>query len=119
MSNRTKTWVWGLGAGAAAALLDVALIAAVDRAASPWVLLEAGLFWTTAGLLVVASDLGLRPVAHGLVATLLLGLPWYVLGSFAAGTPAHLPPLIIQGLVFGVGFGLVRRRVHESVPKTT
>lgn len=114
MSTHARTWMWGLGAGAAAAALDVALIAAVDRSASAWVLLEAGLFWTTAGLVVVASDLGLRPLLHGVVATFLLSLPWYVLESVAAGHPAHLPPLVVQGLIFGLLFGVARGRARSA-----
>lgn len=114
MSERARVWLGGLLAGAVAAGLDVSLIAVVDASASRYVLLEAGLFWTTAGLIVVALDLGLGWLAHGLVATLLLCLPWFVLESFAAGHPEHLPPLVVQSLVFGASFGRVRRALTSA-----
>ncbi|MFO0668650.1 MAG: hypothetical protein U0235_03335 [Polyangiaceae bacterium] len=109
MSTAAELWVRGVGAGAVAAALDVGLIVAVEPHASRWVLLEAGLFWTAAGLVVVAADFGLGWLAHGLVTTVLLAAPWIVAESFAVGHPAHFVPLVVQSLVFGTMFARVRR----------
>jgi hypothetical protein len=105
---------YGVAAGAAAALADGLLIAVADPAATAWIIAQAALFWATAGLAVVISDSGLGDVAHGVVGTLLLSLPWYVALALAPGRPEMLPPLVVMGIVFGAGFGLARRRVRRS-----
>lgn len=109
-----ELWIWGLGAGAVAGALDVALILAVDPRVSHWVLLEAALFWMTAGGVVVASETGFGRYVHGVAVTVLLNLPWYVVESFAAGHPEHLPPLILMSVVFGLGFGWARGHAGAS-----
>lgn len=120
MTNLTNTgsmWRWGIGAGAVAALLDVSLILAVDESSSKWVLLEAALFWTTAGWAVVASNSGLGRFGHGVLATVILSLPWYVVTSFAAGHPEHLAPLLVMGILFGLGFGWARGRALQATSR--
>lgn len=114
MTTIKRVWGWGLGAGAVAAALDVSLIMAVEPAISLWVPLEAALFWTAAGWAAVASTTGLGRFGHGVLATVLLNLPWYVLESFAAGHPEHLAPLVIMSVVFGLGFGWARGRATEA-----
>jgi hypothetical protein len=114
-----RAWSFGLLAGSVAALLDIGLIAVVDPAVSAWVLIEAGLFWAGAGWLVVASHTGLPHFRHGIVTTVILNLPWYVLESFAAGHPKHLPPLMLMSVVFGLGFGFARRWVFRGVPSSS
>lgn len=109
-----KAWSLGLLAGAIAASLDILLIITVEQTPSRWVLLESGLFWTVTGWLVVASHSGLSHLRHGVVTTVLINLPWYVLLSFAAGTPEHLPPLMMMSLVFGLGFGWTRSKVFGA-----
>jgi len=109
-----KKWAWGLGAGFVAAATDAALILTVDGAASPWVVLEALLFWTTGGWFVVASETGLGRYTHGIVATVLLNLPWYLVEAFASGHPEHFPPLLGMSVVFGTGFGWARGRASSE-----
>lgn len=106
-------WRWGIGAGAVAALLDVSLILAVEGSSSKWVLIEAALFWTITGWAVVASNSGLGRFGHGVLATVLLSLPWYVISSFAAGHPEHLAPMVVMGILFGFGFGWARGRAVQ------
>jgi hypothetical protein len=109
----------GLGVGALAGAADVALILAVDSAATTWVMLEGCLFWTVAGWVVVASESGLGRYAHGIVVTVLLNLPWYVLLGPASGKPEHVPPLIVMSIIFGAIFGWARgsaRPVATSGP---
>ncbi|WP_437969182.1 hypothetical protein WMF04_07765 [Sorangium sp. So ce260] len=114
MSNATKTWSVGLGVGALAGAADISLIVAVDPAATGWVLLESFLFWTVAGWVVVASESGLGRYGHGILVTMLLNLPWYVLLGPAAGQPAHVPPLLLMSVVFGSAFGWARGRALAS-----
>jgi hypothetical protein len=114
-----RAWSFGLLAGSVAALLDIGLIAVVEPALSAWVLIEAGLFWAGAGRVVVASQTGLPHIRHGVLTTVILNLPWYVLASFAAGHPEHLPPLMLMSVVFGVGFGFARRWVFREAPSSS
>lgn len=100
----------GFLAGSLAGLLDVLLIVAVDPRASSWVALASYLFWASAGLAVVASDSGLGSRTHGVLGTIVLNLPWYVTFGPAAGTPAHVLPLVAMSVVFGLGFGAVHAR---------
>lgn len=113
-----RRWLHGLGAGLVAGVIDAGLIRAVEPGGSPWVLAEALLFWTTAGWAVVASESGLGSLAHGVVATLLLNLPWFVLLGPAAGKPLHLPPLIAMSALFGAGFGWAHRRARAAPSPT-
>jgi hypothetical protein len=115
MTTIKYAWRWGIGAGAVAAILDVSLILAVDPSISRWVLLEAALFWMTAGWAVVASDSGLGRFGHGVLATVLLNLPWYVVESFASGHPEHLPPLVAMSILFGLGFGWAKGRALQAL----
>ena len=119
MPNIKRVWRWGLAAGMVAAALDLSLILAVEPSISVWVLLEAALFWTTAGWAVVASDTGLSRLAHGVLATVLLNLPWYVLESFAAGHPEHFPPLLVMSVVFGLGFGWAKGQAGGGAAQST
>jgi hypothetical protein len=116
MTDPRRTWTWGLGAGLVAAALDVALILAVDPAVPRWTLLEAGAFWAVAGWVVVASTSGLGWWGHGMLVTVLLNLPWYLVEGPAAGHPEHVPPLAIMSLVFGVAFGWARRCALQGRP---
>jgi hypothetical protein len=108
-----KVWTWGLGAGAIAAALDLTLILLVDAGVSRWVLLEAASFWVVAGWVVVSSETGLGRYAHGIVTTVLLNLPWYVVEAFASGHPEHFPPLVGMSIVFGAGFAWARGRARS------
>jgi hypothetical protein len=100
---------YGFIAGGLAAAADAILIAVADPAATGWAVVQAVLFWATAGLAVVLSESGLSDMAHGIAGTLLLSLPWYANLALAPGRPEMLPPLVAMGLVFGAGFGLIRR----------
>jgi hypothetical protein len=112
--NDRRRIAYGLAAGALAAAADGLLIAVADPGATGWVIAQAMLFWATAGLAVVISESGLGDVAHGILGTLLLSLPWYVALALAPGRPEMLPPLLVMGVAFGAGFGLARRRVRRS-----
>lgn len=114
MTNIRKTWLYGLGAGAICALIDVSLIVIVEPGISGWVLAQAALFWTTAGWAVVASESGLSRYAHSVLATVLLNLPWYVLEAFASGHPEHFPPLVLMSVVFGLAFGWAGTRARTT-----
>lgn len=107
-----KMWAWGLGAGAIAATVDISLILAVEPTISRWALLEVALFWFPAGWFVVSTSSGLRRYAHGILITMLLSSPWYIVESFAKGKPEHLPPLVLMSIVFGVLFGWARGRAR-------
>lgn len=108
-----STWRWGASSGLAVALSDVALISVVEPSTSAYVWAEVLLFWTFAGVFVVGSELGLGR-AHALVATLLLAAPWLILESFASGHPEHLPPLLVQSVLFGAVFTWARARAQRS-----
>ena len=114
MSATSRRVAYGLAAGALAAAADGLLIAVGDPTATAWVVVQAMLFWATAGLAVVMSDSGLGDVAHGIVGTLLLSLPWYANLALAPGRPEMLAPLVAMGVVFGAGFGVARRRVRRA-----
>jgi hypothetical protein len=105
---------YGLAAGALAAAADAVLIVVGDPAASGWTIVQAMLFWASAGLAVVTSDSGLGDVAHGILGTLLLSLPWYANLALAPGRPEMLAPLLAMGMVFGAGFGAARRRLRRG-----
>jgi hypothetical protein len=109
-----KMWAWGLGAGAVAAALDLAMILAVEPTISRWILLEVALFWVPAGWFVTSSNSGLGRYAHGVLITMLLACPWYIVESFAKGKPEHLPPLVVMSIVFGVLFGWARGRARAE-----
>lgn len=104
----------GLGAGVGAGLLDVALIAAVDPAASEWMLAQSLLAWAGTGWAVVASESGLGSFAHGVLATVALNLGWLVALGPGAGTPEHVPPLVAMSVVFGAAFGWVHQRARRG-----
>jgi hypothetical protein len=112
--DRRRSLWYGLAAGLAAATADGLLIAATDPATDAWGLAQAMLFWTTAGVAVVASDSELGDVAHGVAGAVGLCLPWYVNLALAPGRPELLAPLVAMGVVFGVGFGVVRQRLRGA-----
>ena len=114
MKTRTILWFWGLAAGLGAALADVLLIAVVDPHISPWVVLQALLFWTVAGWVVMVSDSGLGRFAHSIVTTLALGSPWIVKEAFADRHFEFLVPLVVQNLVFALWFGWIRSRARRG-----
>jgi hypothetical protein len=105
---------YGLAAGALAAAADGLLIIVADPASSAWTIVQAVLFWATAGIAVVISDSGLGDMTHGIVGTLLLSLPWYANLALAPGRPEMLAPLVGMGIVFGAGFGVARRRLRRA-----
>ena len=113
--NVKNVWLHGLAAGLVAGLVDGAMIKGFAPSSPPWVVAEAILFWTTAGWAVVASSSGLGRFGHGVVTSLLLSLPWYIQETVPSGQYGHLPPLVLQGVVFGLGFGLVRGRLARAV----
>lgn len=96
-------------AGLVAGTMDVGLIAAADPAASGWVMVQAFLFWSVAGWLIVRAPSRWPWALHGIGLTVLLNLPWYVAFGPAVGHWEHVPPLVVMSAVFGVGFGWVRR----------
>lgn len=100
----------GVVAGVVAGLLDVVLIAVADASAGPWVMAQSFLFWTVAGWLVVVTPSRLPPLLHGVAVTVLLNLPWYIAFGPGAGHWEHVPPLLGMSVVFGLGFGAVRRK---------
>ena len=100
--------------GAAAGIGDVLLIAVAEPSAPYWSLAQAGSAWATMGLAVVAMDSPLNPMLHGLVATLLLNVPWFIQFSVISGRAAHLLPLVIQGVVFGAAFGWAKSRLRRG-----
>jgi len=114
VSKVQKTWLFGSAAGLLAALVDAAMILGFDPSVRWWVVVEAVLFWAFAGWVVVASESGLGRFAHGVVVTMLLSLPWYLQDVAASRRFDHLPPLLIQGVIFGLGFGWVRSRVGRT-----
>ena len=111
-----RRWKHGLAAGLGAALLDVALILATDDAAGWALLLQVLLFWTIAGGFVVATASPLGHFGHAVAATVALNLPWYVALAIAPGRPELVPPLVAMSLVFGVLFGVARRRAFSASP---
>ncbi|MBL8935072.1 MAG: hypothetical protein JNM69_10995 [Archangium sp.] len=100
----------GVVAGVVAGVMDVVLIAVADAAAGVWVMAQSFLFWAVAGWLVVVSPSRLGPLLHGVAVTVLLNLPWYVAFGPGAGHVEHVPPLIVMSIVFGLGFGVVRKK---------
>jgi hypothetical protein len=100
----------GVVAGVVAGVLDVVLIAVADASAGGWVMAQSFLFWSVAGWLVVVSPSRFGPLLHGVVVTVLLNLPWYVAFGPGAGHWEHVPPLIGMSAVFGLGFGVVRKK---------
>ena len=114
MKETRRRITYGLAAGALAAAVDGVLIAIGDPGATAWVIVQAMLFWATAGLAVVISDSGLGDMAHGIAGTVLLSLPWYANLALAPGRPEMLAPLIAMGVAFGAGFGLARRRLRRA-----
>ena len=114
MQAGRRTLGYGLAAGAAAALADGALIALADPSTGGWGIAQAMLFWTTAGVAIVASESGLGDLAHGVAGTVVLCLPWYVNLALAPGRAELLAPLVAMSVVFGLGFGLVHRRARRA-----
>ena len=112
MHSLQRVW-YGLLAGCGAAAIDGLLIVTTDPSASGWLLTQAMLFWVTAGLLVVTSRFGLGDLADGIVATVVLGIPWYVNLSLAPGRPDMLAPLVAMSVIVGFGFGLTRRWISR------
>lgn len=100
----------GFVAGVVAGVLDVVLIAVADASAGVWVMAQSFLFWSVAGWVVVVSPSRLGPLLHGVVVTVLLNLPWYIAFGPSAGHWDHVPPLIFMSIVFGLGFGVVRKK---------
>ncbi len=113
MNPLRRIWAHGLLGGALAGALDVSLIAVADPGAGGWVELQSFAFWTSAGALVVASETGLGRIAHGVLVTVLLNLPWYVVFGPASGHPEHVPPLVGMSLVFGAAFGWLHGRARR------
>lgn len=113
MNNTKRLWFYGFTAGAAAAAIDVALIVKMDAHASAFVVVQAALFWCAAGWFVVASRSGLPSYAHGVAATVLLNLPWYVNLAIATNQLTLLPPLLAMSVIFGAGFGWAHRRAWQ------
>lgn len=109
MHTAQRIRTYGVAAGLVAGALDVALILAVDSTAI-WDSVEAFLFWLVAGWVVVCSDSGLGHRLHGVVVSVLLNLPWYIALGPAVKQVAHVPPLIVMSVLFGLGFGWARRR---------
>lgn len=102
---------FGVVAGVVAGALDVVLIAVADASAGAWVMAQSFLFWSVAGWLVVVSPSRLGPLLHGVAVTVLLNLPWYLALGPGAGHWEHVPPLVGMSVVFGLGFGVVRKKV--------
>jgi hypothetical protein len=105
-----KNWKIGFGVGAIAGVLDIILIYLVEPTSSPWLLAQAGIAWVLFGWIVVSTSSGLPPLWHGIVITLLINIPWYINFSVLQGDVTHLPPLIVQGVVFGALFGWAKKR---------
>jgi hypothetical protein len=118
--SASRSWRYGLGIGLVAGLLDITLIYFVDPSLSPWLFIQAGIAWTLFGWIVLATDSGLPPMRHGILVTLLINVPWFINESILPGRWDHLPPLIVQGVVFGSLFGWEKRRMEGqgSINKT-
>lgn len=100
----------GFIAGVVAGALDVVLIAVADASAGPWVMAQSFLFWSVAGWLVVVSPSRFPPLLHGVGVTVLLNLPWYLALGPGSGHWEHVAPLVGMSVVFGLGFGVVRKK---------
>lgn len=100
----------GVVAGVVSGVSDVVLIAVADASAGAWVMAQSFLFWSVAGWLVVVSPSRLAPLLHGVAVTVLLNLPWYIAFGPGVGHWEHVPPLIVMSIVFGLGFGAVRKK---------
>lgn len=100
----------GVVAGVVAGVVDVVLITVADASAGVWVMMQSLLFWSVAGWLVVVSPSRFTPVLHGVVVTVLLNLPWYLALGPGSGHWEHVAPLVGMSVVFGLGFGVVRKK---------
>lgn len=94
-----------LVAGMLAGFLDMILII-FSEPASGWTLLQVFLAWTICGFVVVVMDTRLNRFLHGIMLTVAINLPWYVLYGPGAGHAFLVVPLVIMSVVFGAGFAL-------------
>lgn len=100
--------------GLLCALLEALLLLGTDPGIDRWVLTQSLLFWFGCGLVVYMADSGLPALLHGVLLTLLLSLPWYIVLVIAPGKLTLLPPLVIAGIVFGLLIGFLRKKLRHA-----
>jgi len=110
ISRPADVWRRGLMVGFAAGVMDAILIVVAEPSVSFWLIAQSVIAWTLVGWVVLATESGLRPVTHGMFVTVLLNVPWYIQFAIVSGQWSHLAPLVVMSLLFGAGFGWVKKR---------